>query len=156
MTQEEVKAIIYEMMAKLTIAFTATDDNLLKYAEAVAATEFEQGYTQVIAAGLDEMGQLHYDLQCDMPVGQDSGCAEFFLIERMRKARKRLTTIVAYRQGVGVVNPCPSCAARLLHFFPDVEVIVWGADLRRKVHIRGMVPFVFKKRDPSKLVNGGH
>jgi cytidine deaminase len=154
MTQEDVKPLIYEYINKISIPFNDSDHLLMGIAENGAGVHFEQGYTQIVAVGVDDTGNIHTEIQLDCPRGQDSVCAELFLVSKIRKRHRKLVKAVAWRHGIGVANPCEGCAAAYLHFFPDMEVISWAAGERRKLPIRGLIPVPFKKRQPSAKING--
>lgn len=154
MTQDEAKPHIYDMIRNISVPLSDSDYSLMKVAEGFAALQFEQGYTQVVAVGVDNTGEVHTEIQVDQLSGKNNVCAEQFLVAKVRKLHRKLVVAAAWRHQIGIANPCAGCAEGYFHHYPDMHVIVWAADERRKIPIRGMVPIPFKKRPPSIKTNG--
>ena len=149
----KVEAAIKEMILKVAEPLNSEDLRIVERAKSSMEQRFAHGFNQLLSLGVDTDGNEYEGLQLDCPIGQDSVCAEISVIVKAVQARADLTTIVTVHErredeggDVHVVSSCACCNERLLHFFPNIKVLVWFDHEVRKVPVRVLVPLVYKRR----------
>jgi cytidine deaminase len=131
---------------------------LVDQAKSMMKQRFIHGFHQLVAVGIDENGRDHVGVQQDVPIGQASTCAEVVAIAKAvdRSVTLKLLVTVHHKRPdqegdlVHVVTPCGLCRERLMHFFPECQIIVWLKGELRVLPISLLLPLPYK----TKVRNG--
>ena len=153
MDESGILEAIRTMLLAVSEPLTDEDHLLVERAKSSMKGRFMHGYTQLLSLGIDGEGNELAGFQMDCPIGQESICAEVSVMQEALRYQRELATIVTVHHKkeeeggeVHVVSSCEGCCGRLLHFFPDVRVIVWFSGELRKIPIRALIPLPYKRR----------
>ena len=155
LTDDIVREAVKEMLVKVSEPLSPGDLLIVDRATVLMKQRFLHGWNQLVSIGSDAHGSEHHGIQLDVPIGQDSICAEILMLSRFVQAQQTLAVAVTVRHrkredggDVHVVGPCAACRERILHFFRDARIIVpiEGRELV-KVPIRALYPVPYKERE---------